>query len=371
MRRDRPPPLAAVPALALLVALLVVALAGPARAHSRVDEYAGDVDSRITSSPELAGLEWTLHTGGALVELENTGSQEVVVLGYEGEPYLRVGPDGVFENRHSPATYLNQERYGDVALPPRADPSAGPDWVRVHERPRAVWHDHRTHWMSPQPPPGDGDEPRRLGRWELPFHQQGSEHSLVGELWLLPAPSPWPFALAALALTAPAGVGLWLLRSAPTAPTDRRLLRPAAATVALVALANAVHLPDELLAQPQPALDVVFGLLHTSLFVGTGLVGALVAWRGRGPVRAALGVGAGALLFHQGLLHLPGLAAAVLPTALPDGAFRLLVTVSLVQALPVALVLLATREHRSEGPKVPRGTDHPAPVARDAQHSSA
>jgi len=49
----------------------------------------------------VAGLRIEAIDAGARLRLRNATGQEVVVLGYAGEPYLRVGPAGVFENRRS------------------------------------------------------------------------------------------------------------------------------------------------------------------------------------------------------------------------------------------------------------------------------
>ena len=74
------------------------------------------------------------------------------MLGYQDEPYLRVGPDGVFENRRSPAVYLNANRRGSTAVPRSADPDAEPDWtqdLRCHRRPLA----RPPHPLDGQPGP--------------------------------------------------------------------------------------------------------------------------------------------------------------------------------------------------------------------------
>ena len=64
--------------------------------------------------------------------MRNDTDQELVIEGYDGEPYLRFDADGgVFRNANSPATYLNQERYGGVDVPASASKSAAPSWERV------------------------------------------------------------------------------------------------------------------------------------------------------------------------------------------------------------------------------------------------
>jgi hypothetical protein len=69
----------------------------------------------------------------------------VTVTGYRGEPYLWFRDDGgVYENRRSPATVLNDDRFGREPLPAEVDPEAEPEWERVATGGRYAWHDHRT-----------------------------------------------------------------------------------------------------------------------------------------------------------------------------------------------------------------------------------
>ncbi len=52
------------------------------------------------------------------VRLINDTGEEVVVIGYDGEPYFRISPEGVVEvNLNSPSYYLNEDRLADVEVP--------------------------------------------------------------------------------------------------------------------------------------------------------------------------------------------------------------------------------------------------------------
>ena len=64
-------------------------------------------------------------------------------------------PASSTENQRSPATYLNASRYGST-VPADADPTLPPDWKIVGTGGAYAWHDHRAHWMSPNPPDGRG-----------------------------------------------------------------------------------------------------------------------------------------------------------------------------------------------------------------------
>ena len=56
--------------------------------------------------------------GDDQLHLRNDTGRELLIEGYEGEPYLRFDADaGVFRNANSPATYLNEERYGGAPVP--------------------------------------------------------------------------------------------------------------------------------------------------------------------------------------------------------------------------------------------------------------
>ena len=82
-------------------------------------------------------------------------STEVLVVGYQGEPYLRFLPEGgVLENRNAPTTYTNESRYGGDEIPAHASRTAEPDWVVLSDGHRWAWHDHRIHWMQRSRPLG-------------------------------------------------------------------------------------------------------------------------------------------------------------------------------------------------------------------------
>ena len=120
--------------------------------------------------------------------------------GTTGEPYLRIGPDGVFENIRSPATYLNrsatisQQRRRRRRPTPRAAPGVA---TSVVGGTTARWHDHRTHFMATDDPP----EVRARPRTSATSSTTGSSRCASGtsgswprgQLVYVPPPSPWPW----------------------------------------------------------------------------------------------------------------------------------------------------------------------------------
>lgn len=279
----------------VLVGVVLLGTAAPAAAHGGA-VASTDYRTRITDvEPALDGLELRVVEAGGRLELVNRTGKEVVVLGYEDEPYLRITADGVFENRRSPAVYLNATRAGGVPVPDGAGPDADPRWVRVDDGPTARWHDHRLHWMTgdPEEVRAQPDRRRSVAQWELPIRVGSRSVTARGDIVYVPGPAVWPW------LT-----GTAVLALATFALARRRWL---AAAVAVLVLADAVRvagLTFVLLGDAgerfEQAVDV--GVLS---FVGWGLGAFAVVrlLRGRADGRTAAGLTAVLLAVAGGVLE--------------------------------------------------------------------
>ena len=192
--------------VATLALVIVGATAAPAAAHGLGGLSPTNYESVLRSvTPHVPGVELRLTDLGTKVDLTNDGPREVLVLGYAGEPYLRIGPDGVFENTRSPATYLNRSTDITQSAPESADPKATPVWRRVSSGVTASWHDHRAHFMGGGDPPEvarDPDERHVVDNWKIPMRVGGDDVVARGQLIYVPPPSPWPWVIGAVLVAA-------------------------------------------------------------------------------------------------------------------------------------------------------------------------
>ncbi len=169
---------------ALLVVLGALLGAATAGAHGP-GEAEGYVSTTRGITPHLPGVTIKVIDGDEKLLLRNRTRMTLVVLGYQGEPYLRFGSDGVYRNGNSPATYLNQDRYANVKLPKSASAKAAPKWVKVGSGNSFQWHDHRIHWMSTIPPApikATPDVRHHIFDWRVPFLAGGKQYAVVGSL---------------------------------------------------------------------------------------------------------------------------------------------------------------------------------------------
>jgi hypothetical protein len=190
----------------LAVATVSLVSVGPAAAHD-VGSLLSNYETRLTSvTPDIDGIDVEVIEAGNRLQVENTTDTELVVLGYQDEPYLRIGPDGVFENLNAPATYTSDDREGGGELPERADPDAEPEWRKVSDDPIYRWHDHRIHWMSANDPPAVRERPDEehvvIPGWVVPMTYGDETIEIVGDLVWVPSPSPAAWAVVILVVAA-------------------------------------------------------------------------------------------------------------------------------------------------------------------------
>jgi hypothetical protein len=258
-------------ALVAALALVLVAVpAGPAAAHvigtgTEASNYRTRIRGIDQGTPGIS----VRTVAGEQLELTNRSAKEVVVLGYRMEPYLRIGPAGVFENRRSPSTYTNRFRTAPAEIPPEFDPKAVPEWRRIGDGPSVAWHNHRSHWTGPDPSAvkaSPGTPHVVVPDWRIPLEQDDLAMVIRGSITWVPGPSPWPWALAAVGLFAAA------LAAAGGYRRPRVL-----GVVALVAVAaDMVHTAGALLASTAPVATELYGTVTSA--AGWAIAG-LAAWR--------------------------------------------------------------------------------------------
>jgi hypothetical protein len=220
-------------AAAVVVTATLLATAAPAEAHTVSGTRPTDYNSQILSVlPTVGGLSLRLLDLGNKVQLTNTGADDVTVAGYDGEPYLRVGPKGAFENRRSPAVYLNQTP-APATLPAIADSKAPPDWHKTSSVHTVRWRDRRTRWEGVDPPAVRAAPGGRhvVAQWSIPLRAGETPVVAAGSITWVPGPSAVPWLLLALGLFALTVFSAWLRRWGPDL----------AAALAVLIAVDAVH----------------------------------------------------------------------------------------------------------------------------------
>ena len=267
---------------ALLVALAAVVLvAPPAGADSLGGAEPSNYQTRVLAiRPAAQGITVEVVDAGTRLRLHNASGREVVVLGDESEPWLRVGPGQ-----------------------------------------SVTWHDHRAHWEAEEPPPGvrraPGSAQVAVPRWTIGLRTGRRLVDVVGEVRWVPGPSPLPW-LAGAALLAMAVVA---------AGRGRRWLGVLVAALALVVALDLVQLAGAW-AGARPPLP---GKLLTLGASAAGWVLAALAIRQL--LRRRLESGLFQLLLAAGLLVVVGglgdlgfLFRSQLASSLPDWMVRAAVT---------------------------------------------
>jgi hypothetical protein len=288
--------------LVLMLSLVAGALVAPATAaFAHGADAAASTAFRTTVvglTRPMTGLSVRAVDGGARLELRNETGRTIEILGYAGEPYLEVRPDGTYRNL--------------------GVPTAPPSWRRISGSTTVRWHDKRTQWPGPGLPSAATADPsraHRIGEWSVPLRDQATEFAVRGTLDWLPAPAAW----------------LWW----------------AGAAVALIAFGiAAMVIPAGLVALIGGSSIILYAVVRTldshstplALVVSgaAGIAAGVATLRRRAPFVLAL---AGAVLaLFGGFANAGVFGAAVLPVAGPFWLARLCVLV----AVGAGLAMVAT-----------------------------
>jgi hypothetical protein len=342
-------------AFAFGLAFATVAVAAqPAAAHTvpgvQPSNYRTTVDG---TTPAVRGLTVRSIDLGNELELQNDTHTNVVVLGYQGEAYLRVGPRGIFENIRSPAKYLNQTRDGKTPVPDSADPGAAPEWHQIGSGATARWHDHRAHWMGTDDPPEvarNPDHRHLIDHWQLQLRRGSQAITVSGDLLWVPGPKPWGWLLGALAVA-----------TAVVALSRTRVWRwVIAAALGIVVVSETAHVAATWTATTASFATKIGASVYSVGGIALALV-ALVWILVRPPYNAIPAVLFAGLIVAVagGLADLTTLMRSQLPTDVPSGLARL--EVALALGLGAGLAIAAGLRLR------PPASSHDRPDARIAE----
>jgi hypothetical protein len=291
--------------LVAAVVVLVTITALPALADpARPTEFESVV---VGLEPPVTGVEARVLGGDSFLQVTADPGTAVDVPGYEGEPYIRIDPDGtVSVNRNSPAYWLNADRYGQAPVPANVSRDRPPAWEQVAIGGTWAWHDHRIHWMAPDLPPTlSTDGPQVVFEWTVPIQVDGQPTEVRGQLTWLPTVSPTPW----FALTGLFGLGVYLL--------GRRYPRTLGLAVIVGAVAALVVSVSQQAITPPGAGTQTVPIAAAGLAAVGGM--ASLGLRGSRPGTAGLlDVLTASLLMVWGLQRVNALWLPILPTPLPQ-----------------------------------------------------
>jgi deferrochelatase/peroxidase EfeB len=332
--------------VAVTAVVLVFGPATPAIAHDVGGVGATDFRTALTwLTPSVPGVSLRVIENGSRLELRNDTRTDLVVEGYAGEPYAKVGPAGAFVNADSPATYLNADRFSVTAVPASADVAAPPVWNRVDMQPIFRWHDHRTHWMLTTLPPVVASDPtayHHISSWTIGFTYGKQKLTAAGSLDWVPGPSPWPW-LVFMGLIAGGLLATTLLMR------PHRILGAAVVAVVVSQIAHGIGISAAIVGSAPQKLGAVLGY-DAALIWPFALLGAWPLWRGH--ARAIWLAGGAGLYIAVSLIvdDAPLWWRSSAPSGLPIVANRLVLGVAVGGGLGLAAAIpVMLRRHAPPG----------------------
>jgi hypothetical protein len=292
-------------------------------------EGAAPADPAAEADTDVTDVEAVIVGGDAFLELTVAPGHEVVVTGYGEEPYLRFLPDGTVErNRWSPATYLNDDRQGEVDVPAEADAASEPEWEAVAADGRYAWHDHRIHWMGGSPPPGIGPG-EKVQNWAVSLTLDGTAVAVQGVLVRADDISPLPWIMLAVV-----GGGICLL-------LGRRHALPVAVLGVLVAASGALVVGrGQYGVAPAGSGTEPLLVAVPALGLAAAVAAAIALVLRRRGIAATATLGAAAAVTGWAVLRLSVLWTPVLPTELSASVDRAITALALGLAVASAFLVV-------------------------------
>jgi hypothetical protein len=154
-----------------------------ASAHQTVPGVVDVLDRVVPPLPAGVTVQVAISVSDQLV-VANPTATDLVVLGDEGEPFLRIGSQGTSANLRSPTWYRDNDPTGSTPAPPppKADATAAPEFVRVSTEPNFGWFDHRLHRQAMSSPivVRPGQNVVQLGSWSVPMRYGGHAVQVLG-----------------------------------------------------------------------------------------------------------------------------------------------------------------------------------------------
>jgi hypothetical protein len=284
---------------ACLPVAVVLAWPAPAAAHLRTGTIAVDVAARVTSAD--AAFRARVYLSDRALHVAVRPGHTLVLLGYLGEPFARIGPAGVSVDRGSATAQAVDA---------------------VSSRRSLTWHDDRLKSLSPG---------RRPVPWSIPVIADGRRASIAGVVWRPRRPPWWPWTVVAL-LAAALGAG-------------RRFGALGVASVAAALCAEA-----GLALGAYASAGTWIATLDETAFA---LAGLWLLVRGPRPLRLAAAGGLGLLGLAVGLSQLPVFLHPIVLSALPAGVARGLVAIAVGAGVAAAAGAGTTwaGQHAPPGPR--------------------
>jgi hypothetical protein len=302
-----------------LAACAAAAAIGPAPAGAHVGSglISTSYEARIDAiRPPVPGVTATVLDGDLKLRIDAAPPHVVTVLGVIHEPFIRIGPGGVFVSSRSPTA----ESAGLVTL----QQMRAAHWIRLSGGHAFAWHENRL-----RPVPSVSGADRRVAGWSIPLLVDGRPVTLTGSEWYAAQPRRLLWALPAAAAVVVAAIVL--------ATRRERLIWMAAAIGLVLALVTWMAgwigvLLDQRVSTWPLAVSVLYAISVVLV------VAAAVTAPRRAPERL---VAMGVVGFLVATFTLPALGVfqrGFVLSALPATAARACVTLALGCVLGVALL---------------------------------